>query len=196
MDPTEWTALQELLWLLVLDWRTSVLMALVLAAAFIDCRTRRIPNKLVLFGVAFGIAYNIAFPPFPKAGVLWPLQGLGLGFIAFVPFYALGVMGAGDVKLMAMVGAFLGPLDLVWVILCTLIAGGALSVLWSLVTGKAGRMFRNLAQLSQQALFSALSGIRPSLRLDDGASVGKLPYAVAIAFGTIGYLILHPLGFI
>ena len=196
MNATEWTALQELLWLLVLDWRTSALMALVLAAAVIDCRTRRIPNKLVLLGVVFGIAYNIAFPPYPKAGVLWPLQGLGLGFIAFVPFYALGVMGAGDVKLMAMVGAFLGPLDLVWVILCTLIAGGALSVLWSVVTGRAVRMFRNLAQLFQQALFSALSGMRPSLRLDEGASVGKLPYAVAIALGTIGYLILRPLGFI
>ena len=196
MNSTDWMALQELLWMLLLDWRTGVLMTLLLAAAAIDCRSHRIPNTLVLFGILFGLAYNIAFPPFPKAGVLWPLQGLGLGFIAFVPFYALGVMGAGDVKLMAMVGSFLGPLDLVWVLICTLIAGGALSVLWSLAMGKAGRLLRNLGQLFQQAAFSALSGMRPRLRLDEGASVGKLPYGLAIALGTIGHLILHPLGFI
>lgn len=196
MPNSEFKALLELLSMLLLDWRTGILFALLLTAAISDYRTHRIPNWLVLSGALFGVIYNIAAPPFPHTSWYWPLLGLGLGFIAFLPLYLLGVMGAGDVKLMAMVGAIIGPADTVWVLLYSMVAGGVLSIVLVLARGTATRLWRNLSTLFQQGFFDVLSGVRPNLRIDARLSAGKLPYGVAIAIGTIGYLTLHQLGFL
>jgi len=182
--------------MLVLDWRTGILFGLLLIAAITDYRTHRIPNWLVLSGALFGVIYNIAVPPFLHASWLWPLQGLGLGFVVFLPLYLLGVMGAGDVKLMAMVGAIIGPIDTVWVLLYTMITGGVLSIVMVLARGTATRLWRNLSTLFQLGFLNMLSGVRPDLHIDARLSAGKLPYGVAIAIGTIGYLTLHQLGFL
>lgn len=182
--------------MLVLDWRTGILFGLLLTAAIIDYRSHRIPNWLVLSGALFGVIYNIAVPPFPHTSWLWPLQGLGLGFVVFLPLYLLGVMGAGDVKLMAMVGAIVGPIDMVWVLLYSMIVGGVLSIMLVLAHGTATRMWRNLSTLFKLSFLNMLSGVRPDLHIDSRLSAGKLPYGVAIAIGTIGYLTLHQLGFL
>lgn len=196
MSHLEFTAMLELLTMLILDWRTGILMLLLVMAAVFDYRSHRIPNWLVLSGALFGLLYNTAFPPFLHAGFLWPLEGLGIGFIVFLPLYLLGVMGAGDVKLMAMVGAFLGPVDTIWVLLYTMIVGGVLSLIFVLAHGTARRMFRNLNTLFQVGFLNTLAGSRPDFHIDASASAGKLPYGVAIAIGTIGYLTLHQLGFL
>lgn len=194
MSTSEFKAIVELLTMLVLDWRVGVLMVLLVTAAVIDYRSHRIPNWLVLSGTLFGLIYNVVFPPFPNANILWPLEGLGLGFIVFLPLYLIGAMGAGDVKLVAMVGAIIGPVDMVWVLLYTMIVGGVLAILFVLARGTAGRMVRNLITLFRLGFLNALSGIRPDLQVDAGVSAGKLPYGVSIAIGTIGYLMLHQLG--
>lgn len=196
MSDSEFKAMLELLSMLVLDWRTGILFGLLLIAAITDYRTHRIPNWLVLSGALFGVIYNIAVPPFLHASWLWPLQGLGLGFVVFLPLYLLGVMGAGDVKLMAMVGAIIGPIDTVWVLLYTMITGGVLSIVMVLARGTATRLWRNLSTLFQLGFLNMLSGVRPDLHIDARLSAGKLPYGVAIAIGTIGYLTLHQLGFL
>jgi len=196
MSHSELKAAFELLSMLVLDWRTGTLIFLLVTAAVIDYRSHRIPNWLVLSGMLFGVIYNIAFPPLPHASVLWPLEGMAMGFIVFLPLYLIGTMGAGDVKLMAMVGAVIGPADMIWVLPLTMIAGGALSILLVLVRGTAGRMLRNLTALFRLGFFNALSGARPDLHIEAGASAGKLPYGVAIAIGAIAYLAAHQLGFL
>lgn len=196
MSHSEFNAVLELLAMLVLDWRTGVLILLLIIAAVIDCRSHRIPNWLVLSGMLFGVIYNLVFPPVPHANVLWPLEGMALGFIVFLPLYLISVMGAGDVKLMAMVGAILGPIDMIWVLPYTMIVGGVLSILLALAHGTAGRMFRNLTLIFRLGFLNALSGARPDLHVAAGESAGKLPYGVAIAIGTIGYLMLHQLGFL
>lgn len=196
MSDSEYKALWELLSMLLLDWRTGILFVLLLTAAITDYRTHRIPNGLVLSGALFGVIYNIAVPPAAHANWLWPFLGLGLGFIVFLPLYLLGVMGAGDVKLMAMVGAIIGPLDTVWVLLYSMVVGGVLSIVLVLARGTATRLWRNLRTLFQLGFVNLLNGVRPDLHIDDRLSAGKLPYGVAIAIGTIGYLTLHQLGFL
>ena len=196
MSHPEFKAVFELLAMLVLDWRTGTLIFLLITAAVVDYRSHRIPNWLVLSGILFGVIYNVAFPPFPHANVLWPLEGLGMGFIIFLPLYLIGAMGAGDVKLMTMVGAIIGPVGMIWVLPLTMIAGGALSILLVLVRGTAGRMLRNLMMLFRLGFLNTLSGARPDLHIEAGASAGKLPYGVAIAIGAIGYLVVRQLGFL
>jgi prepilin peptidase CpaA len=181
---------------LILDWRTGILIPLLAWAAFSDCRSHRIPNWLVLSGMAFGVICNTALPPSAQDGILFPLMGLGLGLLLFLPLYILRAMGAGDVKLAAMVGAFLGPGDTFNAMLVSMIAGGALAVCYALAGGVAATMLRNLASLFRVVFLDLIGGAKPQLQIDAARSAGKLPYGVAITVGTIAYLVLHQAGFL
>ena len=182
--------------MLFFDGRTGILILLLTAAAVSDYRTHRIPNWLALSGAVFGLIYNTVLPPFPHAGFFFALGGLGLGLLLFLPLYLLRAMGAGDVKLLAMVGAFLGPKETFYAALASMIVGGVISILYVLARGTALRMWRNLTSLLQLGFLGAMSGSAPSLRITPEASAGRLPYGVAIAIGTIGYLVSHRLGFL
>lgn len=185
---TEFQAAVELMSMLILDPRTGVLIGLLLAAAWTDWRTGRIPNQLVLGGAVLGMAYNMLAPPNMDgilAAGLWALSGAACGLALMLPFYLLRVMGAGDVKLMAMIGAFLGMPGTLWAVLSTFLAGGALSLAYLAWKGKLQQALNDLGRIAGGA--PAGQG---------GASAGTLPYGIAIAGGTIGYLVLHQLGLV
>ena len=126
---SEMTAMLELLQMLVLSPRTGVLMALLLVAAVIDIKTGRIPNWLVFGGALYALVYNTMSPLYARdIGILFALGGLAVGLVSLLPAYLFRVMGAGDVKLMAMVGAFVGAWATVGAVLATLVAGGVLAL--------------------------------------------------------------------
>ena len=106
----------------------TLLVVLLVTAAVMDWRTYRIPNWLTAGGMALGLIYNtVTFQPWHE-GLLGSLAGLGVGLVVLLPVYALRVMGAGDVKLMAMVGAFVGLPDIFNAVLYSLIVGGIAAV--------------------------------------------------------------------
>jgi len=192
---SEWLAVVELLKMLALDLRTGVLIVLLVAAALIDTKSNRIPNWLVFGGAAFGIAYNAIFSVFPRdIGWLIALEGLGVGLGMLLPFYLLRAMGAGDVKLMAMVGAFLGPWHTLMAVLATFLAGGVLAIAFLLANGSLRRGLLTTFAIGRGAMLDVAAGSKPVLALDASVSAGKLPYGVAIAVGTIGYLVLKQFG--
>ena len=101
-------------------------LAGMLATATIeDVRSRRIPNVLVALGLIAGLALS-ALPG--GAGLLNASAGIAIGAAAFMPLYLMGGMGAGDVKLMAAVGAFVGGPAALVAAIYALAAGGALSL--------------------------------------------------------------------
>src|SRR5579871_3531434 len=83
------------------------LCVLVLVAAGYDLRRRRIPNWLAGAGLVFGLGLNSFLYEAP--GLRLALLGMGLALVIYVPIYALHGIGAGDVKLMAAIGAIVGP---------------------------------------------------------------------------------------
>src|ERR1700712_422001 len=101
--------------------------AIVLAAAATDLRTRRIPNWLTLSGVCVGLLLNWAAGG--SAGLLNSVGGMCLGFASYFVLYCLRAMGAGDVKLMAAVGALVGPARWVTVFVASSLAAGLLALL-------------------------------------------------------------------
>jgi len=192
---TEAFAVLELLQGLIVEPRTAVLMTLLIIAACIDVKTHRIPNVLVMIGIAFAIPYNGLYPAYhSQNGWLVALSGLGIGFIAFLPLYLLRAMGAGDVKLMAMVGAFVGPWPAVLAALWSCVAGGVIGLAYLVWTGNMRRGLGNVKILMTSNLMTSSIG-HVDLSVSPSVSAGKLPYGVAIATGTIAFLVARQLGF-
>jgi prepilin peptidase CpaA len=174
-----------------------ILCALLALAVCSDVRTRRIPNAVVFGGAVLGLLFNSALPPgdglflqgFGGIGFLPALGGLALGLCLLLPMYALRALGAGDVKLMAMTGAFVGPGAVLGITLLTLLAGGVLALV---VAGFHGRLKITLSNTWHMIRYSALrslAGEAPTLEAPAAAS-GRLPYAVAIAAGAAPYLLV------
>ena len=111
------SSIVELLPMMLNNPRYNILLVLLLVASISDCRSYKIPNWLTVGGSVFALIYSFFIPLSPQLGFGWSLGGFALGLSFMLPLYMLGMMGAGDVKLMAMVGAFLGMAHTVYAVL-------------------------------------------------------------------------------
>jgi len=195
MQVGELQSVLDLLAMFFFDWQMGLLTILLLFAAIADYRSHRIPNQLVLLGMAFALIDQCVRWPVLE-GPLFVIGGILVGFSLFFPMYLLGAMGAGDVKLLAMVGAFLGPADTLRVALATMIVGGVMAIFFVMINGTFGLMARNLRSLFQVGFLDVLGGRSPKLQVSPSVSAGRLPYGVAISAGTMGYLVARQLGLI
>lgn len=196
----------------------AALCVLLLAAAWSDLRRRRIPNAVVFPGALLAILLHALSPagegiPGVMAGGLGAWQsmlGMLYGLLALLPLYAARSMGAGDVKLMAMVGAFVGPQQIWSVLFATALAGGVLAVAVALRRGVLLQALDNVRRILFGRLLARLAAHRarrdavargavpaPASSGAGASSTVRLPYAVAIAGGSIAYLLLraHLAGF-
>ena len=164
----------------------AVVAVAVLAAAS-DLRSRRLPNALTFGAAIVGMAVHAALAGW--SGLAFALGGWALGMAVFFPVYALGGMGAGDVKLLAAFGAWLGPMGALWTALYGAIAGGVLALVVSLARGYTRTAFINLRALLTSWFYG---GVRPVDGMTLGTSRGpRLPYAVPLAAGAMVTLWLH-----
>jgi prepilin peptidase CpaA len=164
-----------------------VLAAVVLAAAVFDIRSRRIPNWLTLSGVVAGIVLN-SFLDVDRYNWRSALMGLGLALLIYFPLYLLRGMGAGDVKLMAAIGALVGPWNWFGIFLLSNVLGGAIAVLLLLSKGRLWGTFRNLGyMLNELAHFRPPYLRKEELDLKSPKAL-TMPHGVAIAIGSLCFL--------
>lgn len=107
---------------------TASLIAVLVCATILDVTTHRIPNALLL--PALIIALIVAAMTTGATGLLLSIAGFLVGMAVLLPLYALGAMGAGDVKLLGVAGAFLAPYGALVAGVATLILGGVYGILW------------------------------------------------------------------
>ena len=150
-------------------------------ACVTDLRTRRIPNVLTFGAALAGLLYQFA-----TAGI----DGLGqaalgwlLGAVVFVVPFALGGLGGGDVKLLAALGAWLGPGDAIWLALYTGVAGGVMALAVSAIYGYLGTAFQNINLLFCHWRVGGIKAV-PEITLE-GSSGPKLAYAFPILMGMV-----------
>jgi prepilin peptidase CpaA len=159
----------------------SVVVALVALASITDVRTRRIPNVLTFGATIAALLFHVSTGG--ASGLTTSVGGWMLGAALFFPVFALRGMGAGDVKLLAAVGAWLGPWQVASVALITTIAGGAVALVVSLVYGYLRTAVANLWMLLMHWRISGIQPL-PAVTLEGGRGP-RLAYAVPIAIGTV-----------
>ena len=164
-----------------MNFYQSVALAVALTAVASDVATRRIPN-LLTFGAAFAAfaAHGYA-TGWTGAGL--SLAGWLLGTTFFFPVFALGGMGAGDLKLLGALGAWLGPAAVAWVALYSGIAGGLMALFVAAFSGYLTTAMRNIWGL---LTYWRIAGVRPAPELMLSSQQGpRLAYAVPVLAGVV-----------
>ena len=157
------------------------------AAAFIDLRSQRIPNRLTYSAMVFMLAYyGMAYG---LDGLWFSTKGLLLGTGLLLPVYLAGGMGAGDAKLMGAAGAALGVHGVFTIFLFTALAGGLYALIlivfrYKQVKGVLERSSLMLKMLVYSQRFVFIPGGKHE-------NAPKLCYAIPIAIGTAGALAWH-----
>jgi prepilin peptidase CpaA len=171
-----------------MDFRTAAVIAVAVTACVWDLSTRRVPNALTFGGAAAGLAF--ALWQNGPSGMGWSIAGWLTAMALFFPFFALGGLGAGDVKLMGTLGAWLGSVSASLYLACfTALAGGAMALVVMLSRRYVRQGFGNLGRL---LVFWGTSGLRPLPELTLEQSRGpKLAYALPIAVGALTTLWLR-----
>jgi prepilin peptidase CpaA len=166
-------------WRPVIEW--TAIGGVAALAAMCDVRTGRVPNVLTFGAMAGGLLFSAIHSG--GWGLLTSLLGCVIGLALFLPLFVLGGMGGGDVKLLAAVGAWLGPVGALRAALWASLAGGVLAVIVGISSGYLSAALRNLF-----ALLGVWSTVGPSrvseLTLTESRGP-RLAYAVPIGIGAI-----------
>ncbi|HWO56188.1 MAG TPA: A24 family peptidase [bacterium] len=162
--------------------------AIVVALCLVtDLLWRRIPNVVTL--PAAGVGLILALMAGGWKGLSFSAGGFVVGFTLMILPYYVGGMGAGDVKLMAALGALLGIAAIIQVFLYTALIGGVLAVVSALWKGTLIRALRNIVDWTTSLVLQGLAGVRGGLKDTQLAqTAGVIPYGVAIALGLYAYL--------
>ena len=179
-------------WSVLADrWPVWVVATLLVWAAWIDGRELRVPNWLTYPMALSGVAYNLFAGGFfgrgDEIGLTGSLLGLVAGLLCLMPLYAVGGMGAGDVKLMAGVGAWLGWQITVPAFVVTTVVGAVMAVAMVLYRRAGMKHWVNARKILHEWLT-----VRNPRALSEIAAARKptmllLPYGIPICVGSIGY---------
>ena len=158
---------------------TVTLSGVLGAAAWFDVRLHRIPNQLTLTGLAAAMLLRV---PLGLDSCLRGLEGVGVALAAGLLFYALGAIGGGDAKLLAAVGAFMGPAELPGALAYIVLIGALAAIVVMARRGLLPLLLINTLQLFKSLRFAGRAGGANTL---DSPGSQAIPYGVPIAVGTL-----------
>ena len=167
------------------------LVLAILVATVTDLRSRRIPNWLTVSTLLAGFVLNalIAYPS-PLEGLWLAAKGFALAFALNLVMYMLHMTGAGDVKLLAAVGALVGCSDFLGIFLLTALLGGMLAVVLMLLKGRVRQTLWNLGYMVSELMRWRAPHLTRE-QLDVGSSKAmRLPGAVRIGLGVVAFLVM------
>lgn len=165
--------------------KIALLVSLLLFCSVTDMSTRRIPNAVLLPALMTALFLNSVDRGL--AGLIDSVAGLAIGLLMLMPLRVLGQMGAGDIKLLGVVGSILGVWGAVVAGLATMMAGGILAVVYMVWLMNKPGIFSRMLHLRQRITGKAAAPSDPTTW--QNARVAEIPYAVAIAAGTFATLI-------
>ncbi|MHC4875002.1 MAG: A24 family peptidase [Planctomycetota bacterium] len=182
----EWHALLE-------NWEVKLVALTLILAAWIDGKELKVPNWITFPMALTGLmwhSYSGGLGTWDDSGFLGSLAGLGMGLACLLPIYAVGGMGAGDVKLMAGMGAWLASWQTTAeAFVVSVIVGAVMAVVMVWRSGKFHEHYANsivilnewLTIRNPRELSRIAAERKPTMRL--------LPYGIPICIGSIGYFL-------
>jgi prepilin peptidase CpaA len=170
------------------NWPVWVVSITLVVAAVIDGWKLKVPNWITFPMIALGWIYSATLSPYAGwEGLLFSLVGTAVGLGLLLPAYAIGGMGAGDVKLLAGVGAWVWGTNTLWAFAISALIGGAIALGmvvyrrgWHKHQSQFWMIANEILTVKDPERLSAIAAERKSSML-------LLPYGIPIAIGTIAY---------
>lgn len=152
-------------------------------ASYVDYKERRIPNLISLVLLLTGFGFNASMSG--MEGFWFSLQGFVSGFGLFFIFYYLNTMGAGDVKLFAAVGSWVGWIGAIQMFLWTAVIGLLIAVVYLMKERKLRIYLRSVwFSIVNFLCFRKFDiGVKP-----DKKTHIRIPYAIPITLGYLAYI--------
>lgn len=167
------------------NWPIWLVTITLVVAAFIDGYKLKVPNWLTFPLITSG--WVISTISYGWVGLGWSLAGTAVGLALLLPAYAIGGMGAGDVKLLAGVGAWVGSTVTLYAFCVSAIIGGLIAIVmvlyrraWSRHYYQFLTIWHEMVTIRDPEQLAAIAAERKSTML-------LLPYGIPLAIGTIGY---------
>jgi prepilin peptidase CpaA len=168
-------------------WHVKLVSIVLIWAAWIDGWQLRVPNwmtyPLVLSGLVFG-AWTGGWE-----GLGHSLVGMGVGLACLLPLYSVGGMGAGDVKLMAGMGAWVGATTTWYAFCVSVVVGAFLAVGMAAYRGKLGHHCTNFMIIFNEWLTVRDPRKLAAIAAERKPSMLLLPYGIPICIGSIAYFV-------
>ncbi len=166
-------------------WPVWLVSLILVVAAVIDGRQLKVPNWITFPMIVSGWAYSgIAFG---WAGLGWSLVGTAVGLALLLPAYAVGGMGAGDVKLLAGVGAWVWASNTFYAFCVSAVIGGVIALVMVLARGAWKRHRAQFWLILNEFVTIRDPNQLAAVAADRKSSMMLLPYGIPIAIGSIAY---------
>jgi len=171
--------------LLIENWHVKFVCLVLIVAAYIDGKELRVPNWITFPMVLSGLVYCTWTDGW--AGLGFGLLGMVVGLLTLLPLYAVGGMGAGDVKLMAGIGAWLGATVTWYAFIATVVVGAVMAIVMVLTRRAWDKHYGNFL-----IIMTEFMTVKNPRKLSEIAAERKprmllLPYGIPICIGSIGY---------
>jgi prepilin peptidase CpaA len=178
-------SLETSLQALAQNWHIWLVSVVLIVAAVIDGRQLKVPNWITFPMIVSGWAYSGLF--YGWAGFGWSLAGTAVGLGLLLPAYAIGGMGAGDVKLLAGVGAWVWGLTTLYAFCVSAVFGGIIAVAMVVLRHGWRRHSHMFLGILTEILVLRDPEALSAIAADRKSSMMLLPYGIPIAIGTITY---------
>lgn len=167
------------------NWPVKLVSVILIVAAYIDGKELRVPNWITFPMVLSGLVANAWM--FGWEGFASGLIGMCVGLLTLLPLYSVGGMGAGDVKLMAGIGAWLGGWVTVYAFIVSAVLGGLMAIVMAVASGKLRKHYENFFMIMFE--FKQVKNPRElsQIAAERKSSMLLLPYGIPICIGSIGY---------
>lgn len=173
------------------NWPYWVVTLFVIVAAYIDGKELRVPNKLTYPMIIAGwiysaIAYGVAGDGW-YVGLGWSLAGTAVGLATLLPAYSIGGMGAGDVKMMAAIGAWVYCSTTFYAFCVSAVVGAILAIVMILWAKQGKKHMNQFMFILNEIMTVRNPETLATIAADRKSSMRLLPYGIPIAIGTVLY---------
>ena len=170
------------------NWPIWVVTLTLIVAAVIDGLKLKVPNWITFPMIISGWVYSVALSPYAGwEGLMYSVLGTIVGLALLLPAYAIGGMGAGDVKLLAGVGAWVWSTTTLYAFAVSTIVGGIIAILMVLTQRKWVKHQAQFWMICTEILTVKDPEQLAAIAAERKPSMMLLPYGIPIAIGTIAY---------